>query len=84
MNERLKIYDVYLDDSVNVFKVTVPAVDEATAIDYVRGNGIVISVKEDSDYRVDMHKLSCVLAEHYDMRDRLIIQRIISVVGLDC
>lgn len=84
MNERLKIYYVFLDDGVNVFKIAVPAVDEASAIDYVRGNGVVISVKEDKDYRVDMNKLSCVLAEHYDIRDRLIIERIIHVVGLDC
>ena len=42
----MKKYMVYLDDGKNVYKLAIPAKDEKTAREYVKGNGEVIAVKE--------------------------------------
>lgn len=42
---KMNVYDVYMDDGRDCFKVTVPAVSEKNARDYVEGNGEVISIR---------------------------------------
>lgn len=41
----MRKYMVYMDDGRDCFKVAVPAVSEKAAIEYVKGNGEVIAVK---------------------------------------
>lgn len=48
----------YLDDSVNCFKVAVPAIDENSAREFVRGNGEIIAVKDITyDCLIDLNKV---------------------------
>lgn len=54
----MKKYLVYLDDSVNCFKVAVPAIDENSAREFVRGNGEIIAVKDITyDCLIDLNKV---------------------------
>lgn len=54
----MKKYLVYLDDSVNCFKVAVPAIDENSAREFVRGNGEIIAVKDITyDCFIDLNKV---------------------------
>lgn len=39
----MKIFDVYLDDSKNVYKITVPAKDKKQSEQYVQGNEEIIT-----------------------------------------
>lgn len=58
----MKKYLVYLDDSVNCFKVAVPAIDENSAREFVKGNGEVIAVKDiTEDYPIDLCKVAHAL-----------------------
>lgn len=43
---KFKIYEVYMDDGYDCFKVTVPAQTKQGAIDYVNGNGEIIHIRE--------------------------------------
>lgn len=57
---QMRKYVVYMDDGRNVFKVSVPAISEEDAIDFVSGNGEVVAVKDvTSDYTIstcDVHQ----------------------------
>lgn len=43
--KKMHVYTVYMDDG-DAFKVTIPAVSEAAAKEYVAGNGDVIAIKD--------------------------------------
>lgn len=47
---KMKIFNVYIDDGQNVFKIRVPAFDEKQAIDYCNGNGGVVAVREEIEF----------------------------------
>ena len=44
--KKLHVYDVYLDDGRDVFKVTIPAENRAAAEKYTAGNGEVVAVRD--------------------------------------
>lgn len=55
---KMKKYMVYLDDGQDVFKCAIPAKDEQSAREYVKGNGEVIAVKDvTSDYPISAEKV---------------------------
>ena len=62
MQNKMKKYMVYMDDTRDCFKVAVPAKDEKTARKYVEGNGEVIAVKDvTNDYPISLDKVSDAL-----------------------
>lgn len=44
--KKFTVYNVYLDDGNDVYKIVVPAESEAEAIKYCEGNGEIIAVKK--------------------------------------
>ena len=81
---KMKIFNVYLDDGRNVFKVRVPAFDEKQAIDYCDGDGEVIAVAEETEFP---YVLCSWLAEQLTKTDmnadeQLLITRIVENCGL--
>ena len=81
---KMKIFNVYLDDGRNVFKVRVPAFDEKQAIDYCDEGGEVIAVSEETEFP---YVLCSWLAEQLKKTDmnadeQLLITRIVENCGL--
>ena len=63
-NMTMKKFMVYLDDGKDVFKCAIPAKDEKTAREYVKGNGEVIAIKDvTSDYPISAEKVGEALAK---------------------
>lgn len=44
--KKMTVYDVYLDDGRDAFRVTVPAESKQAAAKYAAGNGEIISIRE--------------------------------------
>ena len=62
--QEMKKYFVYLDDSVDVYRIAVPAVSEDAAREYVAGNGEIIAVKEvTDDFKMSAESLSKTLRD---------------------
>ena len=83
--QKMKVYKVYMEDTVadECYKVIVPAYSEEDAIDFVNGNGEIISIKETSDYPISESKLTDTLkASGYGKSEVLIITRALSQIGL--
>ena len=60
----MKKYLVYLDDGKSVYKIAVPAKNEAMARKYVEGNGEIIVVKDiTADYQISLEKIATALNE---------------------
>lgn len=55
---KFKQYMIYMDDGHSVFKISVPAPNEKTAIEYAKGNGEIITVKDVSaDHPISIEKV---------------------------
>lgn len=82
---KFKVYNVYLEDKDNVFKVTVPAENEKKAIEYVKGNGEVIKVKLNPDLQnIHLETLADTLLRNgWGQLEVDIITRTLAQVGLD-
>ena len=63
----MKKYMVYMDDGKNCFKVAVPAKNEKTAREYVKGNGEIITVKDvTEEFPISTEKVSkALLSAHF-------------------
>ncbi len=58
----MKKYMVYMDDGKNCFKIAVPAKNEKSAIEYVKGNGEIIAVKDvTEEFPISAEKVANVL-----------------------
>ncbi len=60
----MRKYFIYLDDGKDVYKVAIPAKDEETACEYVKGNGEIIAVKDvtnDLKYSISLDNISTAL-----------------------
>lgn len=82
---RMKVFKVYMEDIVSdeCFKVIVPAFSEEDAIEYVSGNGEIISIKETTDYSISESKLTDTLkSSGYGKAETMIITRALSQIGL--
>ncbi len=54
----MRKFMVYMDDGRDVYKLAIPAADEAAARKYTEGNGEVISVKDvTEDYPISLDKV---------------------------
>ncbi len=54
----MRKFMVYMDDGRDVYKLAIPAADEADARKYTEGNGEVISVKDvTEDYPISLDKV---------------------------
>ena len=81
---KLKKYMVYLDDGKDVFKIAVPAENEADARKFVEGNGEVVAIKDVTDeIHIPVEKVANALVEaHFPVRERDFIQRALVKTGI--
>ena len=82
---KFKVYNVYLEDREDVYKITVPAESEKKAIEYVKGNGEVIKVKLNPDLQ-DIHietLANTLLRNGWEQLEVDVITRTLMQVGLD-
>lgn len=63
----MKKYMVYMDDGKNCFKIAVPAKNEKTAREYVKGNGEIIAVKDvTEEFPISAEKVAkALLSAHF-------------------
>lgn len=83
--KKFTVYNVYLDDGDNVYKIVVPAESEAEAIKYCEGNGEIIAVKK-NDLVQDID--TALLADYlrnggWGKTEVDIITRTLAMCGLD-
>lgn len=83
--KKFTVYNVYLDDGDNVYKIVVPAESEKEAAEYCEGNGEIIAVKKnDLDYSIDTATLaSYLLNGGWGKTEVDIITRTLAMCGLD-
>ena len=53
----LNVYNAYLDDGHDVYKIIVPAENKKDAASYVSGNGEIIAIKEDVELAIHTDQL---------------------------
>lgn len=82
--KKFKIYDVYMDDGQDCFKVTVPAQSKQGAIDYVYGNGEIIAIRENEILKdIDVDCLADTLKINgWGHMEIDVIIRLITICGL--
>lgn len=82
--KKFDIYEVYMDDGHDCFKVTVPAQSKQAAIDYVDGNGEVIHVRKSEVLQdIDTECLSNTLSRNgWGDMEIAVITRLIGICGL--
>lgn len=63
----MKKYIVYMDDGKSCFKIAVPAKNEKTAREYVKGNGEIIAVKDvTEEFPISAEKVAnALLSAHF-------------------
>ena len=63
----MKKYMIYMDDGKNCFKIAVPAKNEKSAIEYVKGNGEIIAVKDvTEEFPISTEKVAkALLSAHF-------------------
>lgn len=82
--KKVSIYNVYLDDGHDTYKIVVPAETKKAAIDYVRGNGDIIAVKEDKETYINVDRLVTDLEKcGWTTTETDILQRLIAQTRLD-
>lgn len=82
--KKLTVYNVYLEDSANVYRVTVPAENKKAAEKYVEGNGDIVTVKEAELQDIDLHYLACNLrANGWGQMEIDVITRALRYCGLE-
>jgi hypothetical protein len=59
--KKMTIYEVYLEDADNCYKLTIPATSENEALAYVEGNGEVITIKKAKNQKINIDYISDVL-----------------------
>ena len=59
--KNMNVYDLYMDDGHNTFKVTVPAFSKKDAKEYVQGNGEVEAIKPSELQNIDLNCLADTL-----------------------
>ena len=77
------VYSVITETATEAYKMLVPAPDKKTAIDYVEGNGEVVSCKV-TDWDIDVEFLAETLARTgWGQSEIDIITRTLYISGLD-
>mgnify|MGYP004471935453 CR=1 FL=1 len=83
--KKFTVYNVYLDDGNDVYKIVVPAESEADAVKYCKGNGEVIAVKKnDLVQNIDTTSLADYLRRGGWGRTEVdVIIRVLAMCGLE-
>lgn len=83
--KRFKVYDVYMDDGRDVFKVVIPAESKQAATKAVAGNGEVVKIRENTLVpNIDCNALADTLRENaWGGAEIQIITRTLAAVGLE-
>lgn len=83
--KKFKVYEVYMDDGRDVFKVIIPAESKQAATKAVAGNGEVVKIKESTLVpNIDCNKLAETLRQNaWGDAEIQVITRVIEAVGLD-
>lgn len=83
--KKFKVYDVYMDDGRDVFKVVIPAESKQAATKAVAGNGEVVKIRESSSVPfIDCNKLADTLRQNaWGDSEIQVVTRVIEAVGLD-
>ena len=83
--KKFKVYEIYMDDGRDCFKVIVPAQTKQGAIDYVNGNGEIVHIRESEIIKgIDVDRLAdTLLKDGWGRAEVDVITRLISICGLD-
>lgn len=81
---RMNVYDLYMDDGHNTFKVTVPAFSKKDAKEYVQGNGEVVAIKPSELQDIDLNCLANTLKRsEWGQQEIDVITRALAQIGLE-
>lgn len=80
----MKKFLVYIDDDFDVYKLGVPAKNATEAVDFAKGNGEIIAVKEVSElYPISLEKVSEALKDYNFGKIEIdFILRTLSITGI--
>lgn len=80
-----KVYDVYMDDGRDVFKVVIPAESKQAATKAVSGNGEVVKIRENATVQnIDCNVLADTLRKDgWGDTEIQVITRTLAAVGLE-
>ena len=82
--KNMNVYDLYMDDGHNTFKVTVPAFSKKDAKEYVQGNGEVVAIKPSELQDIDLNCLADTLKRSgWGQKEVDIITRALAQIGLE-
>ena len=83
--KKFTVYNVYLDDGDNVYKLAVPANSEEEAVKYCEGKGEIIAVKKNNlTQNIDTAALaSYLLSGGWDENEIIVITRTLAMCGLE-
>ena len=82
--KKMNIYDLYMDDGRNTFKVTVPAFSKKDAKEYVQGNGEVVAIKPSELQDIDLNCLANTLKRsEWGQQEIDVITRALAQIGLE-
>ena len=82
--KKMNVYDMYMDDGHNTFKVTVPAFSKKDAKEYVQGNGEVVAIKPSELQDIDLNCLADTLKRSgWGQKEVDIITRALAQIGLE-
>ena len=82
--KNMNVYDLYMDDGHNTFKVTVPAFSKKDAKEYVQGNGEVVAIKSSELQDIDLNCLADTLKRSgWGQQEIDVITRALAQIGLE-
>ena len=82
--KKMNVYDLYMDDGHNTFKVTVPAFSKKDAKEYVQGNGEVVAIKPSELQNIDLGYLADTLKRSgWGQQEIDVITRALAQIGLE-
>ena len=83
--KKFTVYNVYLDDGDNVYKIVVPAENEEEAAKYCKGNGEIIAVRKNPDVqKINASDLAdCLRKNGYGKPIIDVITRTLAMCGLE-
>ena len=80
--KNMNVYDLYMDDGHNTFKVTVPAFSKKDAKEYVQGNGEVVAIKPSELQDIDLNCLADTLKRSgWGQQEIDVITRALAQIG---
>ena len=82
--KNMNVYDLYMDDGHNTFKVTVPAFSKKDAQQYVQGNGEVVAIKPSELQDIDLNCLADTLKRSgWGQQEIDVVTRALAQIGLE-